>query len=143
MRTIRLLLLNTAALAGLGAWLCFAQSPDTHTAAKTARTKPCDGCKPPPWPVIVTLSCGHDKKAQPSVQDLTAERPGLTYTSVIWVGQGNLGFSVRFEGKSPCQRHNFNAKSPPCKVEGNPGKYRYQIKLAGCRNSGAGSITVK
>ena len=135
-------LFQTALLAGtLAASLEPSAFLPPQARPESVHSKPCDGCKPPPWPTIVTIGCPANK-AEASTKDVVTGR-FTPPASIVWVGQGNLAFSVRFDTKTPCQRHAFNAKSPPCQIKGGLGIYTYVIRLHECPNPGAGTITVK
>jgi hypothetical protein len=140
MRTGKLLLLNAALLAGMGANLYF-----SHGVKPLARSKPCEGCKKPgPKHIQVTLSCGQNKTARAVPKNVSAEASALapTRNSVEW--EAKSGWTVKFEGKSPCQHGTFNAKEGPCKVQGAAaGKYSYEITLDGCAKPGKAVLTVK
>ena len=138
MRIGKLLLLNAVLLTAMGANLCFSQE-----AKPMARSKPCEGCKPGPKHLTVSLTCSQKQTARAAPKDVSASASKLNpgRNSVVW--EAKSGWTVKFVAKTPCQRSSFNAKSPPCKVEGTAGTYSYTITLNGCSNPGKASFTVK
>jgi hypothetical protein len=86
----------------------------------------------------VKITCNGDR-AQ-------SERPAVTLARgmrIGWEAADQAHWSIKFR-RSPCKEGSaFNQNNPSCEIGGaRPGQYVYTIRLAGCRRTGRGTITV-
>jgi hypothetical protein len=84
-----------------------------------------------PKPVIPCNGCRVAVRPGDSDSIFACQAPHLErHYSVTW--SGGKTWTVRFTGKSPCQRKNFDEKHPVCELVGPPRGYRYVARMSGC-----------
>lgn len=101
------------------------------------RIVPCKHCK------RVAIHCvGGETKAQPRRVVINLNS---SIKTVEWSApeSGDRNWAVTFESDQPCGRKVIDRMNPVCQVGGAPGRYRYEVKLEGCDQTGGGVIEVK
>jgi hypothetical protein len=63
-------------------------------------------------------------------------------SSVTWSTAGGEAWTVRFTGKSPCQRKSFGGQNAVCELTGAPGTYKYVAGISGCTRRIKGTFAV-